>query len=350
MLQDNSRSSLATTFATLHQFYHQAEQQYDRCEQFYAIAGYTFCLRFAGAPLLSSVTRSFAHLTTAPTSQPDLTICIAAGRSSGAKPTTPTLPPGLYHQAATGLHYAYYAQWQGQEAFAPSHQLGFLVVDDPAAYPAYAHAAPLRNLLSWWLAHKGHYGLHAAAVGNATHTALIIGHGGAGKSTTAIACLQAGFTYLGDDFCLLMAAAAPVASPWAHTLYSSGKLGGDSRRWLSPLPAAASCMDEDGKMVYQWFPHFQGQLPARLPIGLLLLPQLSSTGHSAIRPASPSEAFTVLATTTIRVMSLPKTAAQPLLLALKQLVQQVPAYHLRLGTDTTQLPTFLRSVIEEQGR
>ena len=33
--------------------------------------------------------------------------------------------------------------------------------------------------------------------------ALIVGRGGAGKSTTVLACAQAGAEFLGDDLCLV---------------------------------------------------------------------------------------------------------------------------------------------------
>ena len=52
---------------------------------------------------------------------------------------------------------------------------------------------------------------------------LITGSGGAGKSTTALLCLQAGLAYLGDDYVVI--ALDPV--PTAYSLYCTAKLNDD---------------------------------------------------------------------------------------------------------------------------
>ncbi len=57
---------------------------------------------------------------------------------------------------------------------------------------------------------------------------LIAGRGGAGKSTTALACLNSKLAYVSDDHCLL----ATQPSPCAWSLYNTGKLDAESLRLL----------------------------------------------------------------------------------------------------------------------
>ena len=45
--------------------------------------------------------------------------------------------------------------------------------------------------------------VHAASVGTKDGAVLIVGKGGSGKSTSALACLNAGMYYLGDDYTLI---------------------------------------------------------------------------------------------------------------------------------------------------
>ena len=66
-------------------------------ERFYRIHDRTICLRFAGESLIRPLTPALAHLETAPTKDPDLTICLWDDDSTQTR-----LPPppwtGLYLQ------------------------------------------------------------------------------------------------------------------------------------------------------------------------------------------------------------------------------------------------------------
>lgn len=337
-----TESTLSAVFSDLWQFYQQSEQKTGSVERFYTIAGYTVCLRFAGAALLPAVTNALAHLATTATPNPDLTVYLADSASSGIPAPAPTVPPGIYRWAEGGRYLCHYGQGLWQEAFDLRLGWGILAVETAWDYPGYA--APLRNIFLWWLAHHRLYGLHTAVVGTPSGAALIVGNGGAGKSTTAIACLQADLVYLGDDFCVIKA----EGTPRAYSLYSSGKLCADSRRWLAPCAATEARLDDNHKMVYQWYPHYKAQLLSSLPIHAILLPKIHGVVHTAMRPATANEAFTALVTTTLRVTSLPTLTVQRLLGAVKHLVEQTPCYHLALGTETAQSPALIAHLLQEQ--
>ncbi|MCX6048192.1 MAG: hypothetical protein NT075_24085 [Chloroflexi bacterium] len=343
MSVDFAELTLPRAYANLLRFYRQSEQKLGRIEQFYAIAGYTVCLRFAGQALVPQLTSALSHLATTPTSLPDLVVCLADQQSSGIAMPPAAWAPGMYSTAQARLYFHLNEQDQRQESFMPRFRLGLFAIADSALYPPNAQAAPLRHILVWWLAQQGLYGLHVAAVGNAEGAVLIVGSGGAGKSTTAIACLQAGFTYIGDDFCVLGFDPAPRI----HSLYSSGKLRDDSRQWLKPHEAAARELGGKGKMIYQWHTQFKSQLPRSLPIRAILLPRISGATATTARSASPGEAFTALTTTTLRVLSLPAPAVSRVVGAISRLTRQVPCYHLALGSETTQIPGGISSILEQ---
>lgn len=83
--------------------------------------------------------------------------------------------------------------------------------------------APFLRLLDVWFTDRGKALCHGAAIAKHGGAALIIGPGGAGKSTLALRALDASFSYLGDDYVLLEPAAP---RPFVHSVYCSGKLLG----------------------------------------------------------------------------------------------------------------------------
>lgn len=107
-------------------------------------------------------------------------------------------------------------------------------LEDGAAVPIWIAAAPFLRLLDAWFVRKAHLPCHAAAVARHGAAALIVGPGGAGKSTLAVRSVGAGFDYIGDDYVLL----EPGEAPRVHNLYRSGKLGGEDLH--DPLPADVS--------------------------------------------------------------------------------------------------------------
>ena len=80
--------------------------------------------------------------------------------------------------------------------------------------------------------------VHAGAVGDGERCVLLVGAGGAGKSTSTLACLGSGLQVLGDDYCLLQSPGAPTAAPTqgpiAYGMYRYAKL---DERSLALLPA-----------------------------------------------------------------------------------------------------------------
>ena len=328
------RPALLDTFCNLSQQYHVAEKKGGRIEKTYIIAGRIVRLRFAGTELVPFTTRALEHLEIHESSHPDLTICLWDHQSTGVSMPAPPILPGIYSLSGNELYIALRSQHQWIEGFSPHSRLAVSWIADRKHYPPYVHAAPLRTILAWWLKQHGLNGLHAAAIGTTTGGVLLGGAGRSGKSTTAFACLNAGFLYLGDDFCILDF----DPSPRVYSLYNSGKLPDDNRKWFPQLESTATGMKDDGKIIYHFCPDRKQQMVKSLPIRVVLLPNVTKEHCTRLKPASGGEALNVLAPTTLKLMALPAGSLKPTLGAIAKLVRKVPCYHLELGEEFTDIP------------
>ena len=98
--------------------------------------------------------------------------------------------------------------------------------------PIWEALRPLRFVLRWWAAEHDAALLHAAAVAIDGHAALLVGESGAGKSTTAFACMGSELVVLGDDYCLVE---APKGSGQI-TVHATYRLGNLTDASLALLP------------------------------------------------------------------------------------------------------------------
>src|SRR5262249_49065941 len=111
------------------------------------------------------------------------------------------------------------------ESYEPNQ--GLRLAATPAGFVAGdLRAHPGAPALSAWLAGRGLQVLHAAAVAFAGRGVLLVGPGGAGKTTAALACALAGGDFLGDDLCAVEAGGIPRV----HSLFGTVKLNADSAR------------------------------------------------------------------------------------------------------------------------
>src|SRR5207237_110630 len=156
-------------------------------------------LRFAGPALVPRVMPAFAHLVSEPTpGRGDvLTVCLWDSASTRTRlPPTTLLPrvedaPSRYLYRTGNLSFVFRAS-----------------------------------------AHRSELSFHAAAVGNDGRGVLVVGPGRSGKSTTALACLAAGFDYAGDDYVVVSS-----EPPHVHSAYCAGKLAwSDLARHPALLP------------------------------------------------------------------------------------------------------------------
>lgn len=354
LLQRSNLRSLSITLAELWTEVSQAFQQAKSAPNqllhyFYGISNYTICLRFASPVLAAQLTPALAHLATDPHPSPTLTLNLWDSAATGV--ALPLLPAAMQETAPAATYWGSYAHSERFHAFwQPSYQLftmldyhqneGFYWVHDAQHLPLAEGGAPLLTLFHWWLGQQARQIVHGAAVGTADGGALLVGKSGAGKSTTALACLHAGLSYLGDDYCLV----AAVPTPTVYALYSSGKVYFTDRARFPRFHAAQSrnSYANADKALYFFADHFGDQIRSSLPLKAVLLPRISAISQSKVSAISPATALLALGPSTVFQLVGEKRQT---LQHLGQLVRQLPCYWLELGPDLAQTPALITDLL-----
>ena len=211
---------------------------------------------------------------------------------------------------------------------------------DADCLPAYESAAPWRSILGWWMERNHHLLIHAGLVARDGSAVILAGPGGSGKSTTALLCLQAGWKYLGDDYCLLQ----PVAPVRGYSLYNSAKI---ARAWLHGVPQLkgvtdrSSAMHADKHLLFlngKWSDHLLRSAGCKA----LFLPQVVDQRETTVEKATPAEALRALAPSSI----FQTAAAGAFMFAqISALVQRLPIRRLNLGRDLDQIPPQMQNAL-----
>lgn len=348
-------------FQAVYEGYRRAEQavggSFDR---FYTIGDYTVRLRFAGPALLQELAPALAHLATGPTDAPALTICL--WDSASTHTTLPLLVASLlqllrlrWWEQLDGRHEV--KEYCGARIRTTFHlgpdilsvldtqeNLAVYWVEDARRIPYYERGYPLQAILNGWTQRHRRYYVHAGAVGTADGGVLLAGQGGAGKSTTTLACALSGLAVAGDDYTL----AAVEPSPYGYSLYNTAKLR--TREDLDKFPAVRSSvsnadrLDEEKPMIYlhEYAPR---RVLHRFPIRAVLLPCVLGHGTDTyVQRTTAVAALKALAPSTI--LQLPGTG-QRSFHAMSRLVAQVPCYTLALGTDLSRVPRVISRLLGE---
>jgi hypothetical protein len=207
--------------------------------------------------------------------------------------------------------------------------------------PSWERGAPLRVLFHWWGAARGLRLVHAAAVGDERGAVLIVGPGGAGKSTTALAAATAGLGYLADDYCLVQPDAAPA--PQVHCLYSTGKCDARSLALVPELAGrvvcrpSASTIDGDKSVV-----SMADRVVLRAPILGVVVPTIVSGATEAV-PVHAMRALRALAPSTM--FQMPGLQSDSFT-GLARLVRRLPSVELRIGAGPNAAAQSLAALLE----
>ena len=206
--------------------------------------------------------------------------------------------------------------------------------------PWWESSFPLRTILHWWGAPTPLQPVHAGGVGSEGCGVLVAGNSGAGKSTTSLACLEAGMDYVGDDYVLVDVEALRV-----HSLYGTVKLEPHNlERFpaLAPLIVNAERLDVEKAMAFL-HDHRPERLVAELQVQAIVMPKVTGVIDSHLEPASAAVALRVLAPTTS--YHLPGYRRE-VFTKLTALVRSLPCYHLHAGTDLEQVAATVASLVK----
>ena len=184
---------------------------------------------------------------------------------------------------------------------------------------------------------------HAGAVGTAQGGVLLAGKSGAGKSTTALICMEQGLDYVSEDYCLI----ENDPEPYVYSVYNSAKLEPNT---LDLFPKLRNKTDNPDRQPNEKAFLFHQQIfPQKLirgfPLLAVLVLQIKQQTHTCLHSASIIDGLLALAPSTFFQLS---HCQQPTLKMFKELLMMVPCYHLELGHDMQQVAAVIQGVIHSQ--
>lgn len=216
--------------------------------------------------------------------------------------------------------------------------------DDANNIPYYEQGAPFRTILNWMIEDSNHILVHAGAVGSPEGGVLLVGKGGSGKSTAALACLQAGFSFASDDYCLV----ALNEQPSAYCLYNTVKLVGSAD--IEKFPAIAEAfelrdrLDPKSKPMIFLHQHLPSQVINRMPLKAIFLLRITNRKDTQLQPANPAAALAAIAPNSI--FQLPG-AGRNTMATISRLSRSLPCLWLESGSDLEEIPRVINAYLQK---
>lgn len=215
-------------------------------------------------------------------------------------------------------------------------------IDWGQTFPVRQRGKPLTRALAAWLNEFGGHFLHAGLVSIAGHGVLLAGSGGAGKSSTALACLDHGLTYLADDNVGLTRDGH--GGFLGHSVYATALL---ERAQLARYPglshtAIAPEPPDDPKTALLFAPDLGDRLAASVPIRTVALCRVTGGCDTRVRSASKAETLLRLAPhSVVHLSNRPRSSFA----ALAALIEATPCFVLELGTNVAGIPAAVSSLV-----
>ncbi|MCS6910323.1 MAG: hypothetical protein RML99_00020 [Anaerolineae bacterium] len=321
-------------FAQLYEAFNRAAQgsltQHTLC-----VSGRPVRLLIAGEGMMA-LWPALAHLIATNDDNDDydyaLTICLWDSATTGISPPPPPWDTDQYGRHGeirafntAALRFAFDLGRGMLYAWSAMRKLALCWTSEAHHLPAYERGAPLLPIWHWWLSAMGDALLHAAAVSSDGSGVLIVGRGGSGKSTTALACLSAGMDYLGDDYC----AVTLGPQPHVHSLFCTAKLHHDNLHRL-PCLRHTRRLSEEEKVIFDLRAEFADRLARCCELRAILVPAFSNCARPSLEPVSSALALRALAPSTLFQLAASGAADFERIAAL---VKRTPCYRLWLGEE-----------------
>lgn len=301
--------------------------------------------RWGGAALGERWATTFAPCPPA-TAPADLSVALEL---VSAVPPAPAAPPDFqqgdllayYLDPASGEVVAHFPRYgQLRLDLAHGYTEGALTDAGLATYGVFEDLLAIS--LSPHLRRRGQFLLHAFAASPSANApaVLIAGDIGAGKTTTGLSLLHAGWKLLSNDSPILRASGTGI-----EVLRYPGLLSAypDTLTRFAELHALNTAPSLRQKVLFAAESVYADAWVTRAPAGALIFPQIEARdAHRLERLAAP-EALRLILPHAIEQWDKPMIAGH--LALLNRLVQTTPAYRLHLAPDTATLPAVLASAL-----
>jgi hypothetical protein len=313
------------------------------------IAGTCVQLRFAGNALVEPIMTALDHRRISRHCEPEITINLFDFQSTGLQPAAVDLlgkgapaDGAIWRWSEQGSHLLYQRGTPPTlQTFDAVNRRALFWISDAADLPAWDRCKPLLQALHWSLARGPWQLIHAGAVCGAHGGVLLGGKGGVGKSTTALACVRAGWRYAGDDYVLIKA--KPESR--VENIFNSARLWNDMHFHFPELQSALINPNTgaEEKADFRLADRLPRQYFVGFPLRAILLPNVTGATYSATRPASAAQAMIALAPTTMLMLY---ANSSMVFQRVTELVDALPAFWLDLGTDIDGIPLAVERLLE----
>ena len=343
----------ATIFGTLQMAFSEARasnQEHSR-QFFFAFAGQRVHMHIVGRELATCITSAFSHL-----------------QISRIAPGTAQLTIELWDERATGVPCQVRFpndQLRGTDVIATSLDQRFMVHQQPKTFACldrftnhivgainwskpigvYEQAKPLSKVLLEWHNDRHIQIIHAGLIARQSQGILFVGKSGAGKSTSTLACVCGGLSFLSEDYVGLQRGIDGAFH--GHSLYNSVFLNHHQLQQFPDLTPYVIKGRPDEKKAAVFLSHiFPTQLERVVPIRALLISRVAHTPASRLSSASKGQALLALGPSSLLQIANPRGGRS--FHALAQLVEQVPCYWLDAGYDLPSIPRCIEEFLKER--
>jgi hypothetical protein len=306
------------------------------------IAGWRLRIDGAPRPIVDAVAGAF-DLAVDPRSAPDLHVKVAAG-----------MPPAAPRGGGWGdLDRLHFHDGRIEIHTAPNAPLSVLDHERARAVcwfpepelPYWELGAPLRTLLTWFALRRSAFLAHGAAVAEDGRAVLLLGPGGAGKTTTALAAWSEGMDYLGDDYVLVrVGPQVTVARAYATAKADAGTaaLLPSVARLDASAGLGSDDVSGDDKTVLR-LAGARGLDVAEADVVAVVVPRVAPVaGIDAIEAAA---ALRVAAPSTLFQLPTDRGAAFPML---ADVVRRTPCFALDTGPDPRAAAALVRGLLHDE--
>jgi hypothetical protein len=209
----------------------------------------------------------------------------------------------------------------------------------------YELGRPLHSELLLWHKDRGALAIHAGMVAREGRAVLLGGPGGAGKSTTALVSLLAGFDYMADDYVALTD--EPDGSYMGHSLFcSTHLLPSDLHRFpelkAHAIPGRLPREDKSLVLLSQIRPE---GLSRKASIRAVALPRVVDGAETRLRPATVVESLLRMAPSSLLLLPYAGLMEREFE-RLSGFLEVTPTYWLELGRDRARIPERIGELLE----
>ena len=314
-----------------------------------SIADHNVRLISSYKPLLDTLTPAIEHLFCDYSNEaPNFTISLIdlSQLERGRLPAIPWEP--LLRRGHRGLHvdglYMQFVHIKETDvrilsAYDSYKKQAYYVVSDTEKLPWYISGAPMHEILYWWVRSNSMHILHCGVVGDQQNGIALLGAKGAGKSTTVLSCLENGFSYISEDYCIVTSDEVPVA----YNLYNSAKF---TNYTLEKFPHLAKYVNNKRSKNSKYLVYFKDIYPDsiahKLPLSALISLNLNVEASPSLKKIDVDKAFLdMISSTTLQNPTYELTSTD----FFQKLKKKLQAYELTYGRDTESTIKLLSTIM-----